>query len=268
MPRERGPSRVTIGLAFTLPFLVFGGLILWSQLGPDCTSPADVEPGQTSFEKPPCPMVSDDFVYRMELETSAGPINVVLDPILACDTVNNLVFLTRVGFYDGIAIHKVEVTEDHAFIQIGDRSGSGRGTAGYTYRAEAPSPVTRFVRGTAAMVFANDDPSTASSQFFIVIDDYKELSYPARQPVNTLFGGAQDPESLRTLDVIRSMPRDNDRPVPDVVIEDASISEQRRFGDDGDEATPCAFGPRQIPTSTETSTGDPPRSSEPLGDER
>jgi cyclophilin family peptidyl-prolyl cis-trans isomerase len=250
--RGSGPSRVTIGFALALPFIVFASLLVWSQLGPDCTDLESVEPGTLVFAQPPCPMVSDDFVYRMDMETTAGPLRIVLDPILACDTVNNLVFLTKVGFYDGIRIHKVEVTEDHAFVQIGDRSGTGRGTAGYTYTGEAPSPITRYVRGTAAMVFAGDDPATASSQFFVVIDDYKELSYPARQPVNTLFGGTQEPESLRTLDIIRSMPRDGDRPVEDIVIERATISEQRRFGEEGDPVVPCAFGPRQIPTASES----------------
>lgn len=268
-PGARG--RVGVGLALALPFVVAGVLIAWSQLGGSCTELGDVEPGQRTFAKPPCPMVSDDFVYRLDLETTQGPLRVVVDPILACQSVNTLVFLTRAGFYDGMTIHKVEVTEDHGFVQMGDPTGTGRGNAGFTYTAEPPSPVTRYTRGTASMVFAGGDPSTASSQFFIVIDDYDELSYPARTPVNTLVGAASDPESLRTLDLIAAVPRDGDRPLTDIVIEEASVSEQRRFGEEGDPAVPCALDDGtppfartpSSPEATASPEADRPRSSEP-----
>lgn len=255
--------RATLGLGLALPFLVVGIFAAITQLGRGCTSLEDVTPPQRTFDAPPCPTVSDDFSYLLTFETSVGRIRLSADPIVACDTTNNIVFLVRAGFYDGLTVHKVEAVDgSHAFIQLGDPTGTGRGNAGYTYTAEPPSPVTRYVRGTAAMVFAGDDPATASSQFFIVVDDYDDLSYPARQPVNTLFGGTGDPESLRTLDLIVTKFRAGE---PHVVIERATVTETRRFGEEGDEVRPCAEGQR-VPTVSPTP--DPPRSSGPPDGER
>lgn len=239
---ERGATRVAVGLALALPFLVAGGIIAWNQLTTDCVTLNEDTIGARSFAAPPCPFVSDDFLYVMEMRTDAGPIRLALDPILACDTVNNLVFLARAGFYDGITIHKVEATDDHAFVQIGDPTGTGRGTPGYTYTAEPASPITRYTRGTAAMVFSGDDPATAGSQFFIVVRDFEALSYPAREPVNTLFGGVAEQASIETLDRIVALPQMDGRPARDVVIHDVSVTEQRRFGEEGEETRPCAEG--------------------------
>ena len=253
---ERGASRIAVGLALVFPFLVAGGIIAWKQFTTGCVTLNEDTIGAPSFGAPPCPFVSDDLIYFMEMRTDAGPIRLALDPILACDTVNNLVFLARAGFYDGIAIHRVEVTEDHAFVQIGDPTGTGRGTPGYTYTAEPPSPITRYTRGTAAMVFAGDDPTTAGSQFFIVVRDFDTLSYPAREPVNTLFGGVPDQASLDTLDRIVALPLMDGHPARDVVIHGVQVTEQRRFGEEGEETRPCAGGLQPL-------EGDPEGTQEP-----
>jgi len=237
-PRRDGPSRLAMAIAALIPFLLAGAAVLYNEIDrPACITPADVEPGQKAFEAPPCMSIDPDSLYFAALYTSHGRIAIQLDPRLDAESVNNFVFLARAGFYDGSPFHRVDVTDAHAFIQGGDPGGTGRGTPGYTYEADLPSPIMRYVRGVVAMAYANDDPSTAGSQFFIVVREYEELSYPAREPVNAFFGFIGDAESLATLDRIIEVPTDEDaRPLEPVTIERVEIAEEPSF--EGSEPPP------------------------------
>ncbi len=45
--------------------------------------------------------------YTAILKTSKGAITIALDPTQAPTTVNNFVFLSKNGFYDGLTFHRV-----------------------------------------------------------------------------------------------------------------------------------------------------------------
>ncbi|MDP8905232.1 MAG: peptidylprolyl isomerase, partial [Chloroflexota bacterium] len=87
--------------------------------------------------------------YSATLETSAGTMTAELFADEAPATVNNFVFLTREGFYDGVIFHRVI---PGFMIQGGDPTGTGRGGPGYRFPDE---PVRRpYSRGTLAMANA------------------------------------------------------------------------------------------------------------------
>ena len=80
----------------------------------------------------------------------------------APNTVNNFVFLSREGFYNGVIFHRI--MKDF-MVQTGDPTGTGRGDPGYKFADELTGPQT-YTKGTLAM--ANAGPNTQGSQFFIV----------------------------------------------------------------------------------------------------
>lgn len=87
---------------------------------------------------------------------------------------SNFIFLAANGFYDGLALHRVE----DWVVQGGDPTGTGSGGPGYQFSDE---PITRaYVRGIVAM--ANSGPDTNGSQFFILKKDYP------LPPSYTIFG--------------------------------------------------------------------------------
>ena len=130
----------------------------------------------------------------------------------APQTVNNLVFLGRDGYYDGVIFHRVV---PGFVIQGGDPTGTGRGGPGYQFRDEFHDK-TSYSRGTLAM--ANAGPNTNGSQFFICLDD---VGLPNAY---TIFGRVTD--GMDVVDAIAADPIGaGDRPADPVVIESVEITE-------------------------------------------
>ena len=131
--------------------------------------------------------------YVASIETDRGEIRVDLLARDAPNTVNNFVFLSREGFYDGVPFHRI--IKDF-MVQTGDPSGTGRGGPGYRIIDE---PVTlNYERGALAM--ANSGvPNTGGSQFFIVqgANVFLPKTY-------TIFGKVSG--GLDVLDAIASVP--------------------------------------------------------------
>jgi peptidyl-prolyl cis-trans isomerase B (cyclophilin B) len=100
--------------------------------------------------------------YLVTIETVRGSIELELYPQYAPKTVNNFVFLTQEGFYDGITFHRVI---DNFMVQGGDPAGSGRGGPGYRFEDEFAGNTLRHDTGSISM--ANAGPNTNGSQFFI-----------------------------------------------------------------------------------------------------
>src|SRR5262249_22750592 len=100
------------------------------------------------------------------METSKGQVVIGLRPDLAPRHVERIKRLTREGFYDDVAFHRVI---DGFMAQTGCPEGTGTGGSNY------PDLVAEFnaekhVRGTCSMARA-DRPDSANSQFFICFDD-------------------------------------------------------------------------------------------------
>lgn len=106
--------------------------------------------------------------YFATIQTAKGDIVVQLWPDVAPEHVNSFVFLSRDGFYDGLNFHRVE---PGFVIQGGDPLGTGMGGPGYSIPAEfnSDNPVPHRI-GTLAMARSND-PNSAGSQFYIVLED-------------------------------------------------------------------------------------------------
>ena len=250
--RAAGPSRVAVGLAIALPFLVAAGLLLFDELSSaSCSRLEDVEPDQGAFDEPPCTMTSDEYLYFAEIHTTAGPIRIALDPILSPDGVNNFVFLAEAGFYDDTPIHKVEVTDDHSFIQMGDPTGTGRGNAGYTFEPEPPSPIAKYTRGAVALVFPLTDAPAASSQFIIFGTEYEALALPTRTPNLPIIGYVIDEESMLTVDTMLALGTEDGRPLEELRIHRVGILQKDRFtaGEPDAPTEPSPFAP-VTPTAT------------------
>jgi peptidyl-prolyl cis-trans isomerase B (cyclophilin B) len=146
----------------------------------------------------PAQVIDPAVKYEATIATDKGDIVVSLDPSRAPRTVNNFVFLTREGFYDGLTFHRVV---DDFVVQGGCPEGSGRGGPGYRFEDE---PVRGdYVPGAVAM--ANAGPNTNGSQFFIcTVDDRHKLTKSYN-----LFGqvvkGMDVVASIRQGDVMRSV---------------------------------------------------------------
>ncbi len=111
---------------------------------------------------------AETTAYFATIDTEQGPIVLELWPELAPQHVNSFVFLAREGFFDGLTFHRVV---PGFVIQGGDPEGTGMGGPGYSVPAEfnEENPVPHRV-GTLAMA-RSDDPDSAGSQFYIVLED-------------------------------------------------------------------------------------------------
>lgn len=213
--------------------VVLIGVLIGSDVNskpPKCVTYSPSLRGKTSFPAPPCRFIDDAF-YDAKLETTLGDIDLRLDTRLDGLAVNNFVFLARTGFYDGITFHRVEADDEHAYVQSGDRSGTGRGTAGYTFEADAPSPITQYVRGMVAMSNTGTLDST-SSQFFIIVRDWDAISSSNVTPAFPFFGFVKNAESEKVLDAIVAAPRKGVVPDSPIILKRVTIKEEPFFPED------------------------------------
>jgi peptidyl-prolyl cis-trans isomerase B (cyclophilin B) len=115
-----------------------------------------------SWSAPPAMQVDPDKEYTATIETKQGNIVIRLYPEHAPKTVNNFVFLSKEGFYDGVTFHRVI---PNFMIQGGDPTGTGMGGPGYKFGDEFEGNPLRHETGVLSM--ANAGPGTNGSQFFI-----------------------------------------------------------------------------------------------------
>jgi peptidyl-prolyl cis-trans isomerase B (cyclophilin B) len=108
--------------------------------------------------------------YTVVMETNKGIIELELFPQHAPKTVNNFVFLTREGFYDGVSFHRVI---NNFVIQGGDPTGTGRGGPGYRFEDEVVGNPLKHE--TAVISMANAGSNTNGSQFFITCSPQPHL---------------------------------------------------------------------------------------------
>jgi peptidylprolyl isomerase len=108
------------------------------------------------------PARAADLENTLYLDVPAGRVVIALKPDLAPMTVAHIKELTRRGFYDGLAFHRVI---DGFMAQTGDPKGNGTGGSGQNVKAEF-SANAHFERGTLGLARAQD-PDSGDSQFFI-----------------------------------------------------------------------------------------------------
>lgn len=134
-----------------------------------------------SWDSPPAMQIDAKKTYEAEVTTSKGSFTIQLFAKDAPKTVNNFVFLSKQGFYDGVIFHRIIKT---FMVQTGDPKGNGTGGPGYKFEDEQ-TPYTNYEPGIVAM--ANAGPNTNGSQFFICTGPDAAASLNPR-PNYTVFG--------------------------------------------------------------------------------
>ena len=119
------------------------------------------------FQAKPELVIDPDGDYRATIHTNKGDIVVSLNAEAAPEHVNNFIFLSNQGFYDGLTFHRVE---PGFVIQGGDPQGSGQGGPGYTVPGEF-----ELIHGEGALAMArlsddvNPERESSGSQFYITL---------------------------------------------------------------------------------------------------
>ncbi len=142
------------------------------------------------YSAPPEMVIDPSKAYTATIVTEKGDIVVRLFPDKAPKTVNNLVFLSREGFYNNTTFHRVI---EGFMAQGGDPTGTGMGGPGYTFEDEI-SPDLKF-DSAGILAMANAGPGTNGSQFFLTFD-----ATPWLDGHHTIFG-----KVVRGMDVLKSI---------------------------------------------------------------
>ena len=143
------------------------------------------------WNKPPAMEIDPTKKYTAHLETDKGTMVIELYADKTPKTVNNFVFLSRQGFYDGIIFHRV--IEDF-MAQGGDPTGRGSGGPGYRFEDEFHPGLKHDKPGILSM--ANAGPNTNGSQFFIT-----HVPTPWLDNKHSIFG-----QVVEGMDVLMSIP--------------------------------------------------------------
>ena len=101
------------------------------------------------WNAPPAMEIDPEKSYTARMETERGEMVIELFAAKAPNTVNNFVFLSRQGFYDGIIFHRV-IADFMA--QGGDPSGTGTGGPGYKFEDEFDSSLKHDKPGVLTAV--------------------------------------------------------------------------------------------------------------------
>lgn len=142
------------------------------------------------WNNPPEIEIDPQKSYLITMETTRGIIEIELHARYAPVTVNNFVFLTRQGFYDGITFHRVI---NNFVVQGGDPTGTGAGGPGYRFQDEVNNNPLKHETGVLSM--ANAGPNTNGSQFFITHSPQPHLNGK-----HTVFG-----KVVKGMDVVNSL---------------------------------------------------------------
>jgi cyclophilin family peptidyl-prolyl cis-trans isomerase len=145
---------------------------------------------KTALPKPPVATFDKAHSYFVHMITNKGSIRIKFLPAVAPMHVTNFIYLTRLGFYDGIPFHRV-ITNFMA--QGGCPLGTGTGNPGYGFSGEFSPSVKHDKPGLLSM--ANAGPGTDGSQFFLTF-----VPTPWLDGKHTIFG-----EVIQGMDVVSKL---------------------------------------------------------------
>ena len=114
------------------------------------------------YSSAPERVIDPDKSYAAHIQTDKGEIVIELAAKDVPNTVNNFVYLSSRGYYDGLNFHRVI---SDFMIQGGCPLGTGTGGPGYQF-ADEFHPSWRH-SGPGMLSMANAGPGTNGSQFFI-----------------------------------------------------------------------------------------------------
>src|SRR5215510_9004497 len=138
------------------------------------------QPGwKTQLPRPPKATFDPAHTYYWNLDTSVGSVKVKLLPESAPMHVTSTIYLTELGFYDGVRFHRVI---PRFMAQGGDPLGRGTGGPGYQYGGEIDPKLKHDKPGMLSMANTGQ-PNTDGSQFFLTF-----VPTPWLDGKHTIFG--------------------------------------------------------------------------------
>jgi peptidyl-prolyl cis-trans isomerase B (cyclophilin B) len=153
------------------------------------------------YSAPPAMQIDATKTYVATIKTSRGDVKVALFAKEAPNSVNNFVFLSREGFYNGTKFHRVIA---NFMVQGGDPTGTGTGGPGYKFADEVGPGNVPHRHGKGSLSMANAGPNTNGSQFFIT-----HAPQPHLDGKHTVFGtvvsGQDIVDSIKQGDTIQSI---------------------------------------------------------------
>ena len=153
---------------------------------------------------------------RVKLQTSKGDINIELFPKEAPGTVANFVKLSKEGFYDGLAFHRVipnfMVQGGCPNTREGAKGMPGTGGPGYKIMCETQGNPHKHELGALSMAHAGKN--TGGSQFFICNGARGSVAH--LDGVHTVFGQCVSPEDSKVVQAIAT----NDRIIKAEITEE------------------------------------------------
>jgi peptidyl-prolyl cis-trans isomerase B (cyclophilin B) len=181
----------------------------------DLLETAKVDTGRqgwrTFLKKPEVATFDPAKTYSLTLSTSKGPIRIRLMPDTAPMHVTSFLYLAKLGFFDGLAFHRVI---KGFMAQGGCPLGTGTGGPGYKFDGEYKADVKHDRPGLLSM--ANAGPGTDGSQFFLTF-----VPTPWLDGKHTIFGEiVEGTAALKALEAAGS--RDG-KPMEPLTLDKASI---------------------------------------------
>ena len=200
---------ISLAVFFTLIFTLSVNAGPVHKIPSKGVSKKSTEPVNKKYTKEEIKKMSDT---KAVIETRLGNIELKFFPDVAPNHVNNIIELSKKGFYDGTTFHRVI---PGFMIQGGDpnskdpdKSKHGVGGPGHSVAAEFSDKPHK--RGTLSMA-RSSNPDSAGSQFFICVGDSSFLDGKY-----TVFGEVVS--GMDVADKIVSQPRDS-RDNPDERVE-------------------------------------------------
>ena len=126
---------------------------------------------RTTLKAPPKQKFDDKNDYFWHIETTVGPLKIQFYPDTAPMHVTNGIYLSRLGFYDGLKFHRIMKT---FMAQGGCPKGNGEGTPGYQFGGEFTGG-RKHDRAGVLSTANTGQPNTDGSQFFITFDERPSL---------------------------------------------------------------------------------------------
>jgi peptidyl-prolyl cis-trans isomerase B (cyclophilin B) len=168
---------------------------------------------KTRLPMPPKADFPKDKKYFWNMTTNKGSIKIRLMQEVAPMHVSSTIYLTKLGFYDGVVFHRVI---PGFMAQGGDPTGTGRGSAGYSYDGETRPDVKHDRPGLLSM--ANTGmPKTDGSQFFLTF-----VPTPHLNNKHTIFGEVV--EGMETVRALEKCGTQGGQTTERLLIEKATIT--------------------------------------------
>ena len=165
---------------------------------------------RTKLTKPEPATFEAGRSYFANMNTNMGLVRIKLMPDVAPMHVTSFIYLSRMGFYDGLSFHRVI---PGFMAQGGCPLGTGTGGPGYKYGGEFKKDVSHDRGGLLSM--ANAGAGTDGSQFFLTF-----VATPHLDGKHTIYGEVTDMATLKKIEPLGSR---TGRPSETVKIEQVTI---------------------------------------------